>query len=274
MKTKITITIMVLAASLISGKTFSQGIYAKINAGYGLKMSSQNIDYFHFTNYTIDTVSSSYEQVITSLGKGFTCEGAVGYMFNKNIGAELGVSYLLGSKTKTKQTLYGTVRNNSLSANMLRINPSIVIACGFDKINPYAKLGLIVGFGNIMYEDDYTSSGGIDVSEKMELNGGIAWGLNASAGVTYKLSEKLSLFGEINMINLSYSPTKGILTESIVDGIDRLPEMTTHEKEVDFVDNYTTDTYDPPSDSVPSKALKERFPFGSVGAVLGLRINF
>ena len=153
MKTKIAITIMVLAASLLSGRTFSQGLYAKINAGYGLNMSTQSVNYFNFTNFTIDTALSNKEQVNTSLGRGITCEGAVGYMFNNNIGAELGVSYLMGAKTLTKQTLYGSVRNNSLSANMLRINPSIVIACGFEKINPYAKLGLIVGFGKIMWMD-------------------------------------------------------------------------------------------------------------------------
>ena len=274
MKTKSAITIMVLAASLLSGRTFSQVLYAKINAGYGLNMSTQSVNYFNFTNFTIDTALSNKEQVNTSLGRGITCEGAVGYMFNNNIGAELGVSYLMGAKTLTKQTLYGSVRNNSLSANMLRINPSIVIACGFEKINPYAKLGLIVGFGKIMYEDDYTSAGGSVVTEKMELNGGMALGLNAGAGVNYNISDKLSLFGEVNMVNLSYSPTKGILTESIVDGTDRLPDLSTHEKEIDFVDNYTTDTYDPPSDTVPSKDLKESFPFGSVGLNVGLRINF
>jgi opacity protein-like surface antigen len=274
MKTKIGITIMVLATTLLSSRIYSQGIYAKINAGYGLNMSSQNIDYFHFINYTIDTVSSTQEQVKTSLGKGFVCEGAVGYMFNKNIGAEISVSYLLGAKTKTKQTLYGTIRNNSLAANMLSINPSILIACGFEKINPYAKLGLIVGYGKIIYEDDYTSAGGSLVSEKMELSGGIALGLKAGAGVTYNLSEKLSLFGEINMVNLSYSPTKGKLKKSSIDGTDRLPDMKTSEKEVDFVESYTSDTNTPYTNDVPRKELIETYPFGSAGINVGIQFKF
>ena len=155
MKTKIAIAIMVLAASLLSDRIYSQGIYAKISAGYGLQMSSQNIDYFNFTNFSIDTASSTQEQVKTSLGKGFVVEGAVGYMFNKNIGAELGVSYLLGAKTKTEQTLYGSLRNNSLSANMLRINPSFVISCGFEKINPYAKLGLFISIISTLEEKSF-----------------------------------------------------------------------------------------------------------------------
>jgi hypothetical protein len=275
MKIKIKIILIIFAATLLTNKLFSQGIYAKINAGYGLQMSSQKIDYFHITNYSIDTVSSTYERVNTSLGIGFTCEGAFGYMFNKNIGAELGVSYLLGTKTNTKQVLIGSIRNNSLSSNMLRINPSIVIAFDFKKINPYAKLGLIIGIGKIMYEDDYTSSSGLTaVTEKMELNGGIALGLNAGIGTTYNISNRISLFGEINMVNLSYSPTKGILTESNLNGVDRLPNMTTREKEVNFVNSYTTNANTPNSQTEPRQELKESFPFGSVGAVIGLRVNF
>ena len=273
MKTKIAI-IIILAASLFTGRIYSQGIYIKINAGYGLKMSSQKINYFNFTNYTVDTSSTNKEQVNTSLGKGFNFEGAVGYMFNKNIGAELSGSYLLGSKTKTKQILNGGVRNNSLSANMIRINPSLVIAGGFEKINPYAKFGLIIGFGKIMYEDDYTSVGGNVVTEKMDLNGGVAFGLNAGVGVIFKLSKMMSLFGEINMVNLSYSPTKGELTESILDGKDRLPDMTTAEKEVDFVDSYNINTNTPYMHTEPRQELMEKFPFGSVGLNIGLRIGF
>lgn len=275
MKIKIKIILIIFAATLLTNKLFSQGIYAKINAGYGLQMSSQKIDYFHITNYSIDTVSSTYERVNTSLGIGFTYEGAFGYMFNKNIGAELGVSYLLGTKINTKQVLIGSIRNNSLSSNMLRINPSIVIAFDFKKINPYAKLGLIIGLGKIMYEDDYTSSSGLTaVTEKMELNGGIALGLNAGIGTTYNISNRISLFGEINMVNLSYSPTKGILTESNLNGVDRLPNMTTREKEVNFVNSYTTNVNTPNSQTEPRQELKESFPFGSVGAVIGLRVNF
>jgi len=274
MKTKIAITLMVLAATLLSDRIYSQGIYIKINAGYGLKMSSQSVNYFNFTNYTIDTASNNREQVNTSLGKGFAFEGAVGYMFNKNIGAELGVSYLLGAKTKTKQKLYGSERNNSLSANLLRINPSIVITCGFEKINPYAKLGLVVGFGKIFYEDDYTSAGGVVITEKMELNGGVSFGLNAGVGVIFNISKIISLFGEINMVNLSYSPTKGKLTESILDGQDRLPDMTTSEKEVEFVDSFNADPNTPYSHTDPRQELKEKFPFGSVGLNIGLRIGF
>lgn len=274
MKTKILTTTAILAMLLVSGGVYSQGFYIKLNAGYGLKFSSQNINYFNFTNYSIDTSTSNKEQVSTSLGKGFNFDAAVGYMFNKNIGIELSGSFLLGSKTKTKQVLYGAVRNNSLSANMVRINPSIVITGGFEKINPYAKFGLVIGFGRILYEDDYTSAGGNVVTEKMKLNGGVAIGLNAGVGVNFKLSKMISLFGEIDMVNLSYSPTKGALTESILDGKDRLPDMTTAEKEVEFVDSYTIDANAPYSHTEPRQELKEKFPFGSVGINIGLNINF
>jgi hypothetical protein len=274
MKTKILITIVVLALSLVSANVNSQGLYVKIDAGYGLKFSSQSINYFNFTNFIIDTVSSNKEQVNTSLGKGFNFEGAIGYMFNKYVGAELAGSYLLGAKTKTKQELYGGVRNNSLSANMIRINPSIIIAGGFEKINPYAKFGLIIGFGKITYQDDYTTEGGSVISEKTILNGGVAFGLNAGVGVNFKVNKLISLFGEVNMVNLSYSPLKGELTKSTINGNDRLPDMSIAEKNVDFVSEYTSYTHTPYVHTEPRQELIEKFPFGNVGLNLGIKFTF
>lgn len=77
-----------------------------------------------------------------------------------------------------------------------------------------------------------------------------------------------------SMVNFSYSPTKGKLTESTLDGTDRLPDLTTDEKEVDFVKSYTTETNTPYSHLIPRQELKETYPFGSYGLNIGLRIGF
>ncbi|MCX6258152.1 MAG: outer membrane beta-barrel protein [Bacteroidia bacterium] len=274
MKKNIIIVLMIFLACLLTDRIYSQGAYVNINAGYGINMSSQNIKYFDLYNYNYGTNSSTYQQVNASLGKGFTCEGTFGYMFNKYIGAELGVSYLSGAKTKATQTYQDETDVYCLSSNMLRINPSIVIACNFDKINPYAKFGLVLGCGSIFYDNNNTDSTG-DVSVlKEKLYGGYALGLSSAVGITYKLCNKISLFAEINMVNLSYSPTKGKVTQSTDNGVDNLPNMTTYQKEIEFVDSYTNSSNTPPDVKSPNHVLKQYFPFGSFGATLGLRINF
>ncbi|MGB0390507.1 MAG: hypothetical protein ACPGD5_02985, partial [Salibacteraceae bacterium] len=158
------------------------------------------------------------------------------------------------------------------SANMIRINPSVVISAGGEKLKPYAKVGVVFGFGSINYK--ITDTDGGDVTKmKLKTNGGMAIGLSSSLGATFDLSDKLALFGEVNMINLSYAPKKGEYTEYSYNGEDELGNLTTSEKEFEFEDSVTYDYNNSPSDSEPSKVLKEKMPFGSVGLNIGVRVN-
>lgn len=245
--------------------------YFNFNAGYGLKMSSQNI--YNFYNYTGVSNSSTYEQVNISLGEGFNLGSAFGYMLNKNFGLELGVSYLLGGKSKAKDSYYGVTTDYTISSNFLRIIPSMGITTSFEKLNPFTKFGLVIGSGSIKVETDKNDAGNKTVS-KTKYNGDLAFGLNAALGILYNLSNNLSFFSEINMINLSYGPSKAEITEATYNGNDLLKYMTTSEKEIEYVNSYTYSSTNPTPDTQPSEELKRKYPFGSFGLNIGLRINF
>jgi len=270
---KLSCLITALTCILCGNNLFGQGAYVNINAGYGASMSSQNLDYFDFYNYTTTSNSRTSEQVYVSLGKGLNFGGAFGYMFNENFGAELGFSYLLGGKSTAKYYYDGGTTDYTLSSTMLRINPSLVISSGLEGVNPYAKFGLVIGTGSVNYEIEDNDDGDI-LKTKLKMDGGLALGLNAAIGANFTLSENMSLFGEINMINMSYAPTKGELTEATYNGADELPELTTSEREIEYVDSYTISYINPPAESEPSKELKQKLPFGSFGLNFGLRISF
>ena len=259
---------------------FAQGAYLNINSGYATSMSSQNLS--GFENSTFEFYSNSYsmksEQINFSFGKGLNFGADFGYMFNKNLGAEIGVSYLIGGKTISTLTQPNNSTEITVSSKMLRINPSLVITSGFEKINPYAKFGLILGSGYVILSSNQEISGFSGQqsnSESIKLSGGIAIGLTSGIGALYKINDKLSFFGELNMINLSYGPTKGIKTDFRIDGVDMLPSLTTRQKETEYLDSFTeTSSNSNPQDSEPSKKLKQKLPFGSFGLNLGLRVNF
>lgn len=262
--------IIVIAFSLFANYIFAQGSYLNLNVGYGLKMSTQNQNYFIFNNYTSGNNSFTYEQVNISLGKGVNFGGSLGYMFNENIGTEIGISYLLGNKSKAKNIQNGKTTEYTLSSKMFRIIPSLVITSCFEKINPYAKFGLVIGGGSIIYEYNEDKD---KKTLKMKLSGGIAFGLSSGVGVMFNMKNKMSFFSELNMINLSYAPAKGKTTEAFHNGVNVLPYMTVSEKEIEFVDSYTYNLSNPQTTLEPRKQLKQKFPFGSFGVNLGLRIN-
>lgn len=263
--------IFVFTFSLCGNNIFGQGAYVNINAGYGANMGSQTLD--GFNNYTSTANSTTREQVYLSLGNGLNFGGAFGYMFNENIGAELGLSFLLGGKSTATDDYEDGTTDYNFSSNMLRINPSLVLSSGLNGVNPYAKFGLVMGTGSVNFEYEDNDDGDI-YKGNLKMDGGLAIGLNAAIGANFTLSDKMSFFGEINMINMSYAPRKGEFIEVTYNGADELLGMTTSEKEIDFVDSYTYSDNNPPPDSEPSKELKQKLPFGSFGLNFGLRISF
>lgn len=292
--------------SLISITVFSQGFYFSFNAGYGLGKGTQSLDGFNnssdeyfsdYINYE-DRYEYTEEKQFVSLGQGFNFGGTVGGMFNKHIGAELGVSYLLGSKwsvTKdyrseyvdySETRIYEETTTYTLYSRMIRIIPSIVVAGGFEKIDPYAKFGLLIGTGSVMTEqegtDEYTYEPNMgstvheeyDFIYKRTFDGGIALGISAAAGVNFNLDDHLSLFCEINTVNLSYAPKRSEYTEAEYDGDNVLRDWETNQIEFEYVDTYEYDSDDPPDDDDPSQEIKHKLPFGSVGFNFGLKIRF
>jgi hypothetical protein len=267
---KVLLTLLVL--NIFSPILYAQGRYINLNMGYGWSMSSQNISFLDFFNKSGPYNNATYEQIDVSFGKGLNGEYAYGYMFNKNIGAEFGISYLFGGKYEAKDKYNGEKINLTLSSKMLRIKPAIVIASGFEKINPYVKVGMVLGYGSFLYGvDDRWGSSRLEVTYKFK--GGLAVGLFSGAGAIYSLNKKVSIYGELNMVNLSYAPTKGEIIKISYGGTDKLMYLTTKEKVIEFVDVYDENKNMAIPVSQPSTALKQRVPFGSFGLNLGFRFN-
>lgn len=261
-----------LSICLMAANTSAQSAYATLHLGYAFPSGSQNMAGISNSDNPGGNNVRSYEQINTSLGKGVNVGGAIGYMFNMHIGAELGLSYLVGGKTKGMHTDNNGSTEYIVSANMFRINPSIVFATGFAKFNPYTKFGVVVGFGSVFYETNDRDNG--DVENILSVSdGGTALGVSSALGAIFDMNEKVSLFGEITMMNLTYAPTRNSITKYNRNGVDLLPTMNSRERDTEFVDSYSYDPNNPRPNSIPSLALKEKLPFGSLGLNVGIRIN-
>lgn len=215
-------------------------------------------------------------------------------MFNKNIGAELGVNYLIGgeiiSNSDTSKTtspfLNGNSSNeNKASAKMLQFRPSIIVSAGMQTINPYAKFGLLIGSGSITSNSDRvststTSFGGTNnvtnttKDSSFKFDGGFAFGFQAALGLSYNVDKNISISGELNIVNMSYAPTKRTLTSLNENGVDVLQSRPISEKEVEFVDSINVNSTDAPAlPTNPRKELKQYATFGSFGLNFGVKYS-
>ena len=281
------------------GSSSDGGLYAYFGVGYGLGQNTENIDGFSIKkDSTINIlqtkidIPSSDEQITVSMGKGICINWGLGYMVNGNFGFELGMSYLIGAKTTGNHTnidvsdntfpITTTTENErTYSANMFRINPSIIISSGMEGINPYAKFGMIFGFASINREENNSSSAFYSSTDTtiitktaltMKADGGVAIGFSAAFGCNFVINSNLSFFGEFNLVSLSYAPTKSEITSYSVDGEDILSKMTVAQKQIEYYDILipnSTQTKD-----MPSQALKKSISFGSIGLNIGMKISF
>jgi hypothetical protein len=277
---KLLLSVFVLTSILTntSAQAQEKGFYASLNTGYNFGASTnkdyQYGEFLEFYNYTTDASGeSNYEAIALSLGKGLNVNASFGYNFTKNIAVELGINYLLGSETTALQTnASSNFRSESkFSAKMLQIKPTLVLSAGYDKINPYAKFGVVIGTGKANLEVSGTSTG-FSTNSNYELSEGTPIGFHGGIGLTYSLNSKISLFGEITSVNLNFSPKKGKLTEATVNGVDQLPLMDVEDKEIDFVDTFYTGTVTSPNQ--PSKSPAFALPFSSLGLNVGVKYNF
>ncbi len=270
-------SLMILMFSVLNFSTaMAQGAYFTLGAGYNLPTSTQTLDALSFSNEFLTDNTTTYEQKYISLGKGLSAGGAFGYMFNENIGAELGISYLMGSTWEcvtdyNSSTSGGNAKfTNQISSKMTRINPQIVLSMEANKITPYAKVGLLLGMGSMSYTSKYDYVDGV-LEQTLLLNGGIAKGFTTTIGASYALNDKFSLFGDLNLVNLSYGPTKGMITKFTENGVDMLSLFDPIDKEIQFVDSYVEDDNIQPLITEPSKELKNKYPFSSAGIHIGIK---
>lgn len=267
---------------LITTNANAQGFFMKFNAGYNFPFGDYESEYINMTNlihtHTATSIIREFENVKFSLGKGIDLNLSPGYMLNKNLGAELGISYLIGLKTESTRIEYsinGTQYKdiNICKGSLISFTPSIIIAAGLKKLDPYSKFGVIIGIPSFTHEYNSNYSG--DIFKFInKYSGSMAIGVIGTLGVRYPLTEKFGAFLELAMNSLNYTPSKSVETQYIVNGIDQLPSLTTYQKETEYVDPYTYDASATPDQNKPAKELKITYPFSSLAINLGVCMRF
>jgi hypothetical protein len=274
--------ILVIAICMMAATVNAQKYYARLGVGVGLGLSYYN---GQFGNETINSTSDVTEIKSGSLGTGLNVNLGLGYMFSKYVGVDLGFNEFIGFGVKSDynqtQINYSQQWDDKYSSMMFQIIPALVITPGLEKINPYGRFGLIIGVvnkTNYSFTNTQSSNPNLKATNstvekyKDKDSGGIAIGFSTAIGADYNLNEKISLYAEINLNGLSYSPKKGKIEEWTIDGVDMLPNATTKEKEWEYVKKLDTEVDIP--DTSPNQYLKESALLTNVGISIGLKFRF
>lgn len=268
-----TMRIILIMFVMIGITTHAQKFY--IRGGLGFAVSTAASD-----NYNFNTPANSPTTITTNkkgIGTGLPLALAGGYMINEHFAFELGFNYFYGFTLQSTNTDPISSYDTKWRGQMLSIVPALVLSIPLDKLKPYARLGLKLGVLNsIVYWEQnvniYESNQTTEVIQtQIKEYGGIAVGAQAAVGTEIVLSSRLSLFGEIQLDGISYSPKHGKYTEYDINGTDILGSLPVNMKDWNFV-NETTFPATIPQDQ-PGEQVKKNFHFGNAGVVVGVKVS-
>ena len=281
-------SILFLLAFFASTTIFAQSLYLNTGTGYGFNMNGSDLStvstiyyYEADTNYSV----SSYNNNKVSLGSGFMPTIGIGYHINDNWAVELNSMYLMGKPQKVSfntslkavgfTTTYDQV--SQYSGKSLMFNPSVIY--NFNRENYlgfYVKFGVLFGTTTIYNNIDVVVSDAFSGSyspfyhiiENWEYTGGISYGAQFGFGIDYSFLDNVNLYAELNYTGYSTKPKNGILTKYEYKDEDKFSELTTKEKEIEFVDEYSESEL---SSSKPNKLLAKTYSFNMIQLNIGIK---
>jgi hypothetical protein len=310
MKTLKLLFILLVSAGVINSAKAQSSFYVRGGVGIGFGLNPSVIG----TNSTSSTTqnfttgnyfsSNTMTSVTHSPGEGIYPEAAFGVMINENMGFELGFSYAAGFSTTVTNSSNGVdsdkvvstyVTSDSTSTTATKysyhsflITPAFVIQGNPDNtIIPYARLGLIISIGSQVTGDQTNSSNNTNTDTSVfgaqgsssyeyiqETTGSIQLGVNAVAGLRYKLSDNVSLYAEVNARALNFKASQSTITTYTVNGTDELSKLTPSQLTTNYVNSTSYNSNTTYGTSTPSQSLTWQEPASSVGIAIGIMIGF
>ncbi|MBE0647922.1 MAG: hypothetical protein IH596_09065 [Bacteroidales bacterium] len=291
MKKQIYLIIIVLLLCQFEGA--GQKFYILGSGGYSFGFLREFMPAFSTTaQIKGDTIFSYVDQNEThrvSFGSGASFSLGIGTTLNNYLSIELTGFINACHALKFKTSEYYNYPNekffidfnesHTYKGGEFGLIPAIKFRPVSGNITPYAKVGLLISCINLTYtyEGNYltthpqyypTSHESYTYEMKRKLN----LGANVAIGVDFYLIDLLSIFVEANGNFINYVPNKAVYTEYIVNGKDELKNLTLPEREVEFVNSFSSTGNQDITE--PSKQLKITVPFSSLGLQAGIRFNF
>ncbi len=266
-------------------------VYAKFYAGYSMPLagatfvdpSSSLYSVMVYPIYEYGRVESNatYTQHPFSLGQGIDIKGAIGLNFTDNLGAEVDFGFLMGSKIEATQTskvtIVGVLINSeekyTYQANMMQLAPMLVLNTDMDVLNLFMKFGPVINTG-VLNGSYFSNLNGQTTQRDVKFTGGFSVGMSSVLGASIQIMDNISLFGELQVMTLAYSPAKARVVKYEVNGNDNLANLKVEDKEYVFSRTYQEDMSTNHPDDQPTELLKIHFPMSNIGIHLGVQMSF
>lgn len=210
----------------------------------------------------------------------------IGYETNKLINFELNLLYLYGKPVSYANSIFysnGTeTMTKGLFARSILLTPSIILVKEIKNYCPYISIGLTVGFTSVKNVSDYS----IDIIQRKEHIEG-TYKSNPSVGITTKIgimkrvNDRVGIFGDVSITNITFSPNKHEITKYTINGSDSLSTLNVSQIKTEYNDDYSIkykyengQWVESWNKNAPRKLKKFDIPASFIAINLGVRFYF
>lgn len=268
----------ILAFVLMSSIGFSQN-YFTVSVGYGLGLPGESAQ-----EYNLDTNYEGTARVKNlNLGGGINATVSYGIDINENLALDLELGYQNNLGASTESMSYDLqvgpgfttiwveeVTTNTIKTSSFRFAPSLRYAAAEGQVRPFLKVGPQVVLANLKTQDESKSANRSQLIEE-KFSTTFSVGAIASAGAELEVSENLLFFASLNASLAYYAPTYSEIVTNEVNGQDMLGQLPTSQIETQYYKELN-DVNQPVNQNEPSKRLKTRVDYSSVGLSVGVRV--
>jgi opacity protein-like surface antigen len=269
------IVLSITAMLAVSG-AMAQGPYAAFSVGYAGPAAQEQLGTdFNQTSATAYTETN----IMGTYGGGIPVSLQLGYMFTEHVGFDLGFNYFMGNEVtiSTQKSFLGDDIKTTTKGYQIRVLPQLVISSGSDNtLGLYSKFGLVLPVaGKTTFQtagDQFTFPSTTSILVEGESTGQFSLGYTGSLGANFNLSDNLSLFGELQFINLRIKGDTQTITKYEFGGQDIISNFDKEDLETVYVDELNQDSN---SDSnKPKEELRNSSNYNSFGLNVGIRFKF
>ncbi len=262
----------------MSSMAFAQNSYFSLSAGYGLGFPGNQgaeADFDPGFNGTTRTK-------IVNLGGGLNINASYGLPLSQNLHFDIGLGYQNNLGSSLKSTMFNqnigpggitfeeVTSTDSYNTWGVRLTPSLRFQGDCERFVPFAQVGPQLNLASMtISSEEKSQTSSLLIEEKYSAR--LSVGAFAALGVETEIADNIMLFATLSANVGYYSPAKSEIITYQEDGQDVLPQLTTREKETEYVKE-VKDNGNPPNPDEPNESLRVRADYSALGFNLGVRI--
>ena len=281
------IAILATAITLSAFSAGAQGFYFRGGLGYAVPQAAQTMDgtgqIYNGSATPVNDTLTTYKIKKASFSSGVHGSFGFGYMFNQHVGVDLNMDiglspakYTYNDNNVVVDSLPSNVAVTQHAKTPVILTPALVLQTGGEKLNLYTRIGIVIPISTKIVQDQIITNlpgAGAVVSYDyaLEVTNNFGLGFSAACGVSYSLSEKMSIYGEAGFLSLSQFVKQSTLTGVIVSSGGQSQSYPPSAVSGTTTINYSNSFTGNPSNTGEQPTYSQ--PFSNFNFNVGVKIN-